>query len=84
MDNVVVKLALARIVNVKDAPASELFLRMGGAAPGAGGLHFLSPSDRFAWSRRDNALGARDEVGEADGEEVWAQLVAEWSRPEAE
>ena len=77
-------LALAQIANVKGRRASKFRLRSRGTAPGAWESQFAFPPYCSAWSRRDNVFDVRDEVSEGDREEVRAQLVAEWKRPEAE
>ena len=45
LDNSVGTLVFALIVNVKDGRAANLRPCLGGAAPGAGDSHFVSPSD---------------------------------------
>ena len=77
-DNMAGTLVFAEIVNVKNGRASKLRLLSGGAAPGAGESHFVSPSVCSEWPCRDNALDVRDVVSGNECEEVCAQMVAEW------
>ena len=83
MGDVVGMFAFAEIANVKGCPGT-LCLRLGGAAPGVGESHFVSPSDCFERSRRDGASDARDGVSTDEREDVSVQSVAKWRRLEAE
>ena len=81
--NVVGTLAIERAVNVKESRAPKLCFCFRASAPDAGELRFVFPSDCLARPCRDNSFDVRDEVSEADREEVCAQLVAEWNCIEA-
>ena len=84
LDSVAGALARALIANVKDPRASKLRRCLGGTALGAGGSHFVFPSDCFARSCRGSFFDGRDEVNEDDREDLRTQLVAEWKCLEAE
>ena len=73
------------IVSVKDGRASKLWLRFGGAAPGAGEPHFVFPSNVFGGSRHGNSFDVRDKLSDDEREDVCASnFLAGWSGLEAE